>query len=169
MPLKIPGYDIAILSGDLEEKKISDWVFVITEPDFMDKSVAELDVLHWTITELEKYTGVPYFWGIYKISILLPNYPMGAMEHPLLTTASPFLIVGDKSKVWVANHEIAHSWTGNLVTCMNWNHFWLNEGFDVFLEWKISGIMYGEALTKMNAWIGNSSMYEDMLVLGLNN
>lgn len=127
----------------------------------------ELDILDTTITELEKYTGIPYVWGPYKIAILLPNYPFGAMEHPLLTTASPFLIVGDKSKVWVANHEIAHSWTGNLVTGMNWQYFWLNEGFDVFLERKASKTIYGEALTKMNARIGNSSMYEDMLVFGL--
>jgi len=134
MPLPIPGYDIAILSGDLEERQIGPRTFVITEPDFMDQSCAELDILERTITELEKYTGVPYLWGIYKIAILLPNYPMGAMEHPLLTTASPYLIVGDKSKVWVANHEVAHSWTGNLVTGMNWQNFWLNEGFDVFLE-----------------------------------
>jgi len=92
---------------------------VITEPDFMDAACNELDVLEWTLSELEKYTGVPYLWGPYKIALLLANYPVGAMEHPLLTTASPYIIVGDKSSVWIANHEVAHSWTGNLVTCMN--------------------------------------------------
>jgi len=128
----------------------------------------ELDELDRTITEMEKYTGVKYLWGVYKIVILPPNFPYGAMENPLLTFASPTILVGDKSGVSTANHEIAHSWTGNLVTNMNWDNFWLNEGFTVFLERKISKILNGDQFVKMDAWNGNSSMYNQMLSFGLN-
>ena len=83
--------------------------------------------------------------------ILPANFPYEAMENPLLTFASSTLIVGDKSGVFVVNHEIAHSWTGNLVSNMNWDNFWLNEGFDVFLERKISKVLNGETFVKIDA------------------
>lgn len=68
-----------------------------------------------------------------------PSFPLGGMEHPLLTFASPTIIVGDKSGVGTAIHEIGHSWTGNTVTCNNWSNMWINEGFCTFLERKILG------------------------------
>lgn len=116
---------------------------------------------------MEKYTGVPYVWGPYKIVFLPPNFPYGGMENPLLTFATPFIIIGDKSGTSVANHEIAHSWTGNLVTNMNWDNFWLNEGMTVFLERKISKILNNDAYVKMDARNGNTSMYQAMLGYGL--
>lgn len=92
---------------------------------------------------------------------------MGGMENPLLTFASPTIITGDKSQVDVATHEIAHSWTGNDVTCQNWDSFWLNEGFTVFEERKVSAILHDEDFSKVAAYIGNVSMYNDMLSYGL--
>ena len=78
----------------------------------------------------------PYTWGRYNILILPPSFPDGGMENPLLTFASPTIITDDKSQVGVAAHEMAHSWTGNTVTCADWDNFWLNEGFTVFIERK---------------------------------
>lgn len=144
MAIPVPGYLLAIVSGDLIEQQVGPKTFVITEPQNMDAAARELDELDRTILEMEKYIGVPYIWGVYKIVILPPNFPYGAMENPLLTFASPTIIIGDKSGVSTANHEIAHSWTGNLVTNMNWDNFWLNEGFTVFLERKISKILNGD-------------------------
>lgn len=118
---------------------------------------------------MEKYTGIPYAWGIYRIVVLPPNFPYGGMENPLLTLVTPYILVGDKSGVTVANHEIAHSWTGNLVTNMNWDNFWLNEGFTVFLERKISKILNNDTFVKIDARNGNSSMYQAMLGYGLTN
>jgi leukotriene-A4 hydrolase len=80
------------------------------------------------------------------------------MENPLLTFASPSIIVGDKSNVDVANHEIAHSWAGNLVTSMNWDNFWLNEGFTVFIERKLTLILKGTNEYKLSAFAGNHSL-----------
>jgi len=96
------------------------------------------------------------------------------MENPLLTFASPSIIVGDKSSVAVANHELAHSWSGNLVTNMNWNNFWLNEGFTVFLERKITKKLIADEKTanltyKVAATVGNSSMVTSMNNYGMSN
>lgn len=168
---KIPtaGYLIALVSGELVETKVGDRTYVITEPEMVDAAVAELSDLDRTIKEMEKYTGIPYVWGIYRIVILPPNFPYGGMENPLLTLATPYILVGDKSGVTVANHEIAHSWTGNLVTNMNWDNFWLNEGFTVFLERKISKILNNDTFVKIDARNGNSSMYQAMVGYGLDN
>jgi leukotriene-A4 hydrolase len=68
----------------------------------------------------------------------------------------------------VATHEIAHSWTGNDVTCRNWEHFWLNEGFTVFEERKVSAKLHGEEFAKVEALLGNFSMYAAMVNYGLN-
>ena len=81
--------------------------------------------------------------------ILPPSFPYGGMENPQLTFASPTIITGDKSNISVVIHEIAHSWTGNLVTCSQWDHFWLNEGLTVFLERKAVEILYGRGIYEL--------------------
>ena len=127
----MPSYLIAIAIGDLEYRSLGNRVGVITEPINMDSVANELSTLQTLFDTVESYI-TPYIWGNYSILILPPSFPMGGMENPLLTFASPTIITGDKSQVDVATHEIAHSWTGNQVTCNNWSNFWLNEGFTVF-------------------------------------
>lgn len=85
----------------------------------------------------------PYVWKVYDILVMPPNFPFGGMENPCLTFVTPTLLAGDKSLANVVAHEIAHSWTGNLVTNRNYEHFWVNEGFTMFLEGKILGRMFG--------------------------
>lgn len=147
---------------------MSDKTSVITEPEFMDEVVAALDSLPTLLSTAENYL-TPYIWGNYSIIILPPSFPMGGMENPLLTFASPTIITADKSQVYVATHEIAHSWTGNDVTCENWSNMWLNEGFTVFEERKVSAQLNDVDFSKVNAYLGNISMYQDMLEYGLNN
>ena len=127
----MPSYLIAIAIGDLEYRSLGNRVGVITEPINMDSVANELSSLQTLFDTVESYI-TPYIWVNYSILILPPSFPMGGMENPLLTFASPTIITGDKSQVDVATHEIAHSWTGNQVTCNNWSNFWLNEGFTVF-------------------------------------
>jgi len=91
---------------------------------------------------------------------------MGGMENPMLTFVSPTVIVGDKSQVYVAAHEMAHSWTGNTVTCENWSNFWLNEGFTVFVQRKSAEKVNGAEFTMVSAFIGNQSAYEAMETYG---
>jgi len=135
--IKIPSYLIAMAVGDLEYRSLGRRVGTITEPCALDEVADELSGLELLLDKTEEYL-TPYIWGNYTILILPPSFPFGGMENPLLTFASPTIITGDKSQVYVATHEIAHSWTGNDVTCRNWENFWLNEGFTVFIERKIS-------------------------------
>ena len=156
--IKMPSYLIAIAVGDLEYRSLGKRVGVITEPVNMTAVAWELSSLQTLLDQAEDYL-TPYIWGNYSILVLPPSFPMGGMENPLLTFASPTIITGDKSQVDVATHEIAHSWTGNLVTCENWSNFWLNEGFTVFEERKVSARLHGEDFSKVNAFLGNISMY----------
>lgn len=134
----------------------------------MDAVSSELESLETLLDSTEKYL-TPYIWGNYSILILPPSFPFGGMENPLLTFASPTIITGDKSQVYVATHEIAHSWTGNDVTCQNWEHFWLNEGFTVFEERKVSGQLHGKEFAQVEALLGNTSMYAAMEAYGFDN
>lgn len=95
---------------------------------------------------------------------------MGGMENPLLTFASPTIITTDKSQVDVATHEIAHSWTGNDVTCKNWTNMWLNEGFTVFEERKVTAKIHNDTDVRLvAAYLGNISMVDSMMDFGLDN
>jgi len=114
--IPIPNYLMAIAVGDLIYKSLGRRVGVITEPSQMENVAKELEEMELLLDTTEAYIG-PYIWGNYTILVLPPSFPMGGMENPLLTFASPTIIVGDKSQVYVATHEMAHSWTGNSVTC----------------------------------------------------
>ena len=164
----IPSYLITIAVGDLEYRSLGRRVGVITEPSRMDETAEVLDSLEELLDTAEDYL-TPYIWGNYTILVLPPSFPFGGMENPLLTYASPTIITADKSQVDVATHEILHSWTGNDVTCMNWSNYWLNEGFTGFEERKVSAQIHDEEFSKVAAFLGNISMYEDMLGFGLNN
>lgn len=159
--IPIPTYLIAIAVGNLEEKKMGSRTVIITEPEFMNESATALSSLEDLVDRAENYL-TPYIWGQYKILILPKSFPMGGMENPLLTFASPTIITPDKSQVDVATHEIAHSWTGNEVTCENWSNMWLNEGFTVFEERKVSAGIHGDDFSKVNAYLGNISMVNAM-------
>lgn len=165
--IKMASYLIALAVGDIEFRSLGERTGVLTEPCFMDTVASELESLPHLLDKAEKYLG-PYIWGNYTILVLPPSFPMGGMENPLLTFASPTIITGDKSQVYVATHEIAHSWTGNEVTCENWSNFWLNEGFTVFEERKVSAEIHGKDFSIVNAYVGNISMYENMVSYGLN-
>lgn len=88
------------------------------------------------------------------------------MENPCLTFLTPSLLCGDRSLADVVAHEIAHSWTGNLVSCQNWEHFWLNEGFTVFLERKILARVHGESYRQFDSHIGLADLRESVQHFG---
>ena len=136
--VKMPSYLLAIAVGDLKYKATGPRTGVIAEPGVLDSYVNELSDLEKFLDTTEAFL-TPYIWGTYTVLVLPASFPYGGMENPLLTFASPTIIVGDKSQVYVATHEIAHSWTGNEVTCKDWSNMWLNEGFTVFEERKVSG------------------------------
>ena len=141
-------------------------MYIITEPEDLEKAAKEFDELEKFLTRAETYL-TPYNWGFYKILVLPPSFPFGGMENPLLTFVSPTIVVGDKSSVDVAVHEICHSWFGNTITNINWSHFWLNEGFTTFAERKVDAYFYGESASKISAKLENETMYYNMIDYGM--
>ena len=120
--IPIPGYLIAIVAGDLVSVAVGPRTNVTSEPGFIKESAEALENLEYSLILAETYT-TPYIWGLYNIVIMPPSFPFGGMENPLLTFASPSIITPDKSRIGVADHEIGHSWTGNMVTNENWDCF----------------------------------------------
>ena len=112
----------------------------------------------------------PYIWGTYSLLVLPPSFPYGGMENPRMTFASPTTIMtNDTSQTYVATHEIAHSWTGNEVTCSNWSNLWLNEGFTVFEERKISALQHGEDFATIEMLLGSQDLAVDITNFGPTN
>ena len=142
MPQAIPPYLIAIAVGDLEFKAMSDITGVYAEPSVLDSAVAEFDDTQAMIDATEKLFG-PYRWGRYDLLILPPSFPFGGMENPRLSFITPTVIAGDKSLVNLIAHELAHSWSGNLVTNESWRDLWLNEGFTSYVENRIMEEVFG--------------------------
>lgn len=142
MPQAIPTYLIAIGVGDLKFKAMSDRTGVYAEPAVLDAAVAEFDDTEEMVKVTEELYG-PYRWGRYDLLILPPAFPYGGMENPRLSFITPTVIAGDKSLVSLIAHELAHSWSGNLITNANWHDFWLNEGFTSYVENRIMEELFG--------------------------
>lgn len=152
MKQPIPVYLIALAVGNLEYKALGKNCGVYTEPEMLRKTAWEFADLPRMIAAAESLYG-PYKWEQYDVIVLPYSFPFGGMENPRLTFANPTLITGDRSAVTVIAHELAHSWSGNLVTNATWDDFWLNEGFTVYFENRIMEQLYGKELADMLALI----------------
>ena len=161
MSKAIPPYLIAIAVGDLEFKSLGTRTGVYTEPSMIAKSAFELSDTEKMVEATEKIYG-KYAWGRYDILVLPPSFPFGGMENPMLTFATPTILAGDKSLVSLVAHELAHSWSGNLVTNATWRDFWLNEGFTTYLERRIIEAVYGVNRREMEATLGKRGLIEEM-------
>ena len=143
MDHNVPPYLIAIAVGDLAFRPLGPRTGVYTEPAMLDRAARELSDTEKMVATAEKLYG-PYRWSRYDILVLPPSFPFGGMENPTLTFATPTIITGDKSNVDVIAHELAHSWSGNLVTNATWSDTWLNEGFTTYFENRIDEAVYGK-------------------------
>ena len=142
-PLKCSSYLIAIAVGDLASREISPRCRVWSEPGMVAAAAFEFSQTEDFLTAAESIAG-PYRWGRYDLLCLPPSFPYGGMENPCLPFVTPTLLAGDKSLADVVAHEIAHSWTGNLVTNATWTHFWLNEGWTRWFELSIMAKIQGD-------------------------
>lgn len=148
MPQAIPPYLIALAVGDIAYSKLGSRSGVYAEPGMLARAAKEFEDVEDMILAAETLYG-PYAWGRYDILVLPPSFPFGGMENPRLTFATPTIIAGDKSLTSLIAHELAHSWSGNLVTNATWNDFWLNEGFTVYFEKRIMESLYGPDYVEM--------------------
>ena len=164
MPQKIPSYLLAIAAGDLVFKPLGARSGVWAEPGMVDKAVAEFVDTEKMIDTAEKLYG-PYRWGRYDLLVLPPSFPYGGMENPRLTFATPTVIVGDKSLVALVAHELAHSWSGNLVTFATDKDAWLNEGFTSYVENRLIEALYGKEQADMENVIERDALAEEYKTL----
>jgi len=157
----IPSYLIALGVGDLRFRSLGPRTGVYAEPPLIDLAAKELSDTEKMVVATERLYG-PYRWGRYDILVLPPSFPYGGMENPRLTFATPTILAGDKSLVSLVAHELAHSWSGNLVTNATWRDFWLNEGFTVYLERRILEAVYGRGREEMEAALGLRDLKEEL-------
>ncbi|MFY0653729.1 MAG: M1 family metallopeptidase [Cyclobacteriaceae bacterium] len=150
MKQAIPAYLMALAVGDLEFTSMSDRTGVYAESSEIDKAAYEFAETEDMIKVAENLYG-PYRWDRYDLLVLPPSFPFGGMENPRLTFATPTILAGDRSLTSLVAHELAHSWSGNLVTNATWNDFWLNEGFTVYFEQRIMEDLYGRPYSEMLA------------------
>lgn len=157
----IPSYLIAIAVGDLEFHSVGPRTGVYAEPSMIKAAAFELSDMEKMVESAENLYG-PYQWGRYDVIVLPPSFPFGGMENPKLTFATPTILAGDKSLVSLIAHELAHSWSGNLVTNATWDDFWLNEGFTVYFENRIMEQIYGKEYADMLALIEYQELQHEM-------
>lgn len=165
MPQPIPSYLLALSVGDLEFRSLGKRVGVYAEPSMIERSAYEFAETEAMIDAVEKLYG-PYRWGRYDLLVLPPSFPFGGMENPRLTFATPTILAGDRSLVSLIAHELAHSWSGNLVTNANWNDFWLNEGFTVYVERRIMEELSGKDYADMLAILGRQDLDQTVADIG---
>ncbi|MEA1976480.1 MAG: leukotriene A4 hydrolase C-terminal domain-containing protein [Chloroflexota bacterium] len=166
MPQPIPSYLFGIAIGNLAFEELGPHTGVYSEPEILESAVWEFAENEKRLVEAEKLFG-PYLWDRYDVLILPPSFPYGGMENPRLTFLTPSCILGDRSRTPLVSHELAHAWTGNLVTNATWEDFWLNEGWTTYAESRITEVLEGDDYSQLLCFIGRYLMFRVMERFGM--
>lgn len=161
MPQPVPAYLLAIAAGDIAFRPLSETIGVYAEPGVVAAAAAEFADTPAMERAASALYG-PYRWGRYDLLILPPSFPFGGMENPRLSYMTPTLIAGDKSLTGVVAHELAHSWSGNLVTNATWSDAWLNEGVTSYVENRVMEAVYGRERAMMEQALSLASLREEI-------
>jgi aminopeptidase N len=164
MPQPIPSYLVAVAVGEIAFRPLGPRTGVWAEPPVLEAAAREFADTEAMVAAIEGIYG-PYRWERYDLIVLPPSFPFGGMENPRLTFATPTVLAGDRSLVALVAHELAHSWSGNLVTNATWSDFWLNEGTTVYLERRALEVLYGRERAEMEAVLGRQDLDEEMPAL----
>ena len=160
----VPPYLIALAVGDIAFQSLGPRTGVYAEPSVLPAASKEFGELEQMVTSAEALLG-PYRWGRYDLLVLPPSFPFGGMENPRLTFATPTIIAGDRSLVSLVAHELAHSWSGNLVTNATWSDFWLNEGVTTYVENRIMEAIYGAERAAMLDVLERETLRDELSTL----
>ncbi|MDA9782976.1 M1 family metallopeptidase [Vicingaceae bacterium] len=161
MEQPVPSYLFALAVGDLEYKSLGKNTGVYAEPSVIESAAYEFEDIQSMVDTASALYG-PYQWGMYDVIVLPPSFPFGGMENPRLTFATPTIIAGDKSLTALIAHELAHSWSGNLVTNASWEDIWLNEGFTVYFENRIMEEIFGADFANMLALLSYQDLQDEI-------
>ncbi|NIM96389.1 MAG: M1 family peptidase [Anaerolineales bacterium] len=166
MPQPIPSYLLAFAVGRIVSKDLGPRCCVYAEPEMVDDAAWEFAKVESYLDAAEGLFG-PYLWDRYDILIMPPSFPYGGMENPRLTFISPRFIVGDRSLTGVIAHELAHAWTGNLVTNATWEDFWLNEGWTTYADYRIKEIINGRDFVDLTKAMDYNEVMMDIERFGI--
>ncbi|MDO7845981.1 M1 family metallopeptidase [Hymenobacter sp. M29] len=166
MAQPIPAYLMALAVGDLAFAPLSGRTGIYAEPATLPSATYEFADLEKMVAAAEQLYG-PYRWERYDLLVLPPSFPFGGMENPRLTFVTPTILAGDRSLTSLVAHELAHSWSGNLVTNATWNDFWLNEGFTVYFERRIMEHLYGAEYADMLQVLGRAALHHTIEEIGV--
>jgi len=161
MKQPIPSYLLAMAVGDVEFQSVGEHTGVYATPDLIDAAAYEFAEMEDMLVAAEALYG-KYAWERYDLLVLPAAFPFGGMENPRLTFATPTIIAGDRSLVSLVAHELAHSWSGNLVTNATWDDFWLNEGFTVYFEQRIMESVYGRDISEMLSTLSYQGLVDEV-------
>jgi leukotriene-A4 hydrolase len=161
MAQPIPSYLLALAVGNVEFRSVGEHTGVYATPDLIDAAEYEFGEMEQLLVAAEALYG-KYRWERYDLLVLPSAFPFGGMENPRLTFATPTIIAGDRSLVSLVAHELAHSWSGNLVTNSTWDDFWLNEGFTVYFEQRIMEAVYGREISEMLACLSYQGLVKEV-------
>jgi aminopeptidase N len=161
MDKPVAPYLIALAVGDIAFQGLGPRSGVYAEPSTLEAAASEFVDTEKMIDAAEKLYG-PYRWGRYDMIVLPPSFPFGGMENPRLTFLTPTLLAGDRSLVGTIAHELAHSWSGNLVTNATWSDFWLNEGFTSYFENRIMEALYGRERAVMEQALAWEDLHKEI-------
>jgi len=167
MAQPVPAYLLALAVGRLDFAPLSGRTGIYAEPATLPQASYEFADLEQMVTTAEQLHST-YQWGRYDLLVLPESFPFGGMENPRLTFVTPTILAGDRSLTSLIAHELAHSWSGNLVTNATWNNFWLNEGFTVYFERRIMERLYGSSYADMLQVLGEADLRETIVELGKN-
>ncbi len=143
MPQPIPSYLLAIAAGNLFFAPLGPQTGIYAEPELLSSAVYEFADTQEMLDVASKIYG-EYQWGRYDLLILPPSFPYGGMENPRLSFITPSILAGDRSLVSLIAHELAHSWSGNLVSNSTWRDIWLNEGVTSYLDKRLMEVLFGK-------------------------
>jgi leukotriene-A4 hydrolase len=164
MPQPVPSYLLAIAIGEIEVRNLGPRTAVYAEPGRIEAAAFELADTEKMVAAAESLYG-PYRWGRYDMLVLPPSFPIGGMENPRMTFLTPTMIAGDRSLNDLIAHELAHSWSGNLVTNASWKHWWLNEGFTTYVTTRIVESLYGKEVAEMNLQVEQEEAMASLKVI----
>ncbi|KAG6999342.1 ubiquitin carboxyl-terminal hydrolase 34 [Physcia stellaris] len=162
----IPSYLFAVASGDIATAAVGPRSVVATGADELEACQWEVEADTERFIQTAEKIVCPYSWTTYNILVLPPSFPYGGMENPQYTFATPTFITGDRQNVDMIAHELAHSWSGNLVTNASWEHFWLNEGWTMYIQRRLEAAIHGEQYRDFSAIIGWKALSDSIREFG---
>ncbi len=165
MDKPVPPYLIAIAAGDIDFAATGPRTGVWAEPSVLARAAKEVGDTEAMVEAAEALYG-PYRWGRYDMIVLPPAFPYGGMENPVMTFLTPTFIAGDRSNNGLVAHELAHSWSGNLVTNAVWGDSWLNEGVTTYFENRIVEEVYGKKRASQEAALMFANIEETLAEVG---